>query len=152
MEICRRKDEVEISELDPFLAELLRQIPPSANPEGVPAAEQRLILKPVNPITGHDGALVGEPIHEALVGRHPSAPLHDSPPPKQESNSDDLAARAGRVHRDREAQLRAVAGNGNLDAVLVVQAPLKANIRQRQTHGRHPRHHLVRCERLGADE
>jgi hypothetical protein len=42
MEICRRKDEIEISELDPFLAELLRQIPPSANPEGVPAAEQRL--------------------------------------------------------------------------------------------------------------
>ena len=48
MEICRRKDEVEISELDPFLAELLRQIPPSANPEGVPAAEQRLFSPPAN--------------------------------------------------------------------------------------------------------
>ena len=48
MEICRRKDEIDISELDPFLAELLRQIPPSANPEGVPAAEQRLFSPPVN--------------------------------------------------------------------------------------------------------
>ena len=33
MEICRRKSAIEISELDPFLAELLRQIPASANPE-----------------------------------------------------------------------------------------------------------------------
>src|SRR5258708_16797545 len=48
MEICRRKDEIEISELDPFLAELLRQIPPSANPESVPAAEQRLFSPPAN--------------------------------------------------------------------------------------------------------
>ena len=49
MEICRRKDEIEISELDPFLAELLRQIPTSANPEGVPAAEQRLFSPPADP-------------------------------------------------------------------------------------------------------
>jgi len=46
MEICRRNDEIEISELDPFLAELLRQIPASTNPEGVPAAEQRLFSPP----------------------------------------------------------------------------------------------------------
>jgi hypothetical protein len=46
MEICRRNDEIEISELDPFLAELLRQIPASANPEGVPAAEERLFSPP----------------------------------------------------------------------------------------------------------
>ena len=32
MEICRRKNQIEISELDPFLAELLRQIPASAKP------------------------------------------------------------------------------------------------------------------------
>jgi hypothetical protein len=46
MEICRRKNQIEISELDPFLAELLRQIPASANPEGAPAAEQRLFSPP----------------------------------------------------------------------------------------------------------
>jgi len=48
MEICRRNDEIEISELDPFLAELLRQIPVSANPEGVPAAEERLFSPPAD--------------------------------------------------------------------------------------------------------
>jgi hypothetical protein len=48
MEICRRNDGIEISELDPFLAELLRQIPASANPEGVPAAEQRLFSPPAD--------------------------------------------------------------------------------------------------------
>ena len=48
MEICRRKDGIEISELDPFLAELLRQIPASANPEGVAAAEERLFSPPTN--------------------------------------------------------------------------------------------------------
>ena len=46
MEICRRKDELEISELDPFLAELLRQIPASTSPEGSTAAEQRLFSRP----------------------------------------------------------------------------------------------------------
>jgi hypothetical protein len=48
MEICRRDDELEISELDPFLAELLRQIPASADPEGVPDAEQRLFSLPAD--------------------------------------------------------------------------------------------------------
>jgi Domain of unknown function (DUF2017) len=46
MEICRRKDELEISELDPFLAELLRQIPVSTNPDGASAAETRLFSLP----------------------------------------------------------------------------------------------------------
>jgi hypothetical protein len=46
MEICRRKDGLEISELDPFLAELLRQVPASTNPESVPAAEKRLFSPP----------------------------------------------------------------------------------------------------------
>ncbi len=48
MEICRRKSAIEISELDPLLAELLRQIPASANPDGAPAAEQRLFSPPTN--------------------------------------------------------------------------------------------------------
>jgi uncharacterized protein DUF2017 len=48
MEICRRKGAIEISELDPFLAELLRQIPASANPDGAPAAEQRIFSSPTN--------------------------------------------------------------------------------------------------------
>jgi len=46
MEICRRDDELEISELDPFLAELLRQIPSSTNPEDSVDAEQRLFSRP----------------------------------------------------------------------------------------------------------
>jgi len=49
MEICRRNDVIEISELDPFLAELLRQIPASTDPEGVSAAEQRLFSPPAYP-------------------------------------------------------------------------------------------------------
>jgi uncharacterized protein DUF2017 len=48
MEIRRRKSQIEISELDPFLAELLRQIPASANPEGTPAAEERIFSQPAN--------------------------------------------------------------------------------------------------------
>jgi Domain of unknown function (DUF2017) len=48
MEICRRKNQIEISELDPFLAELLRQIPASANREGAPAAEERIFSAPTN--------------------------------------------------------------------------------------------------------
>ncbi len=39
---------IEISDLDPFLAELLRQIPASTDPEGVPAAEQRLFMPPAD--------------------------------------------------------------------------------------------------------
>jgi hypothetical protein len=48
MEIRRRKNQIEISELDPFLAELLREIPASANPEGAPAAEERIFSPPSN--------------------------------------------------------------------------------------------------------
>jgi Domain of unknown function (DUF2017) len=48
MEICRRKNQIEISEIDPFLAELLRQIPASTNPEGAPAAEERIFSAPSN--------------------------------------------------------------------------------------------------------
>jgi Domain of unknown function (DUF2017) len=48
MEICRRKNQIEISEIDPFLAELLRQIPASANPDGAPAAEERIFSPPSN--------------------------------------------------------------------------------------------------------
>jgi hypothetical protein len=49
MQICRHQDQLEISELDPFLAELLRQIPASTNPDGAPAAETRLFSSPVDP-------------------------------------------------------------------------------------------------------
>ena len=48
MEIRRRHDKIELSELDPFLAELLRQIPASADTSGAPAAEQRLFSSPAN--------------------------------------------------------------------------------------------------------
>ena len=46
MEIARREDHLEISELDPFLAELLRQVPASARAEGDPAAEARIFSAP----------------------------------------------------------------------------------------------------------
>jgi len=46
MEICREDDALQISDLDPFLAELLRQIPLSANPAGAPGAEARLFSQP----------------------------------------------------------------------------------------------------------
>jgi hypothetical protein len=48
MEIRRRRNQIEISELDPFLSELLRQIPTSAKPEGAPAAEERIFSPPAN--------------------------------------------------------------------------------------------------------
>src|SRR5215469_7314157 len=48
MEIRRRKNQIEISEIDPFLAELLRQIPASTSTDGAPAAEQRVFSPPVN--------------------------------------------------------------------------------------------------------
>src|ERR1700719_1477835 len=48
MEICRRNDVIEISDVDPFLAELLRQIPASANPADSPAAQQRLFSAPAD--------------------------------------------------------------------------------------------------------
>jgi hypothetical protein len=48
MEICRRGDEVEISDLDPFLAELLRQIPASTETEDSSAARERLFTAPAD--------------------------------------------------------------------------------------------------------
>ena len=49
MEVVRHDGELQISEIDPFLAELLRQIPASTHPESVPAAEQRLHSAPAGP-------------------------------------------------------------------------------------------------------
>lgn len=49
MEVFRNNGTLEISEIDPFLAELLRQIPASTNPEAVPAVEQRLYCAPAGP-------------------------------------------------------------------------------------------------------
>jgi hypothetical protein len=46
MEFRRQDDCLEISELDPFLAELLRQIPESCNVEGIEAAQQRIFSTP----------------------------------------------------------------------------------------------------------
>src|SRR6267378_3329470 len=46
MEFRRHEDCLEISELDPFLAELLRQIPESCNVEGVETAQQRIFSAP----------------------------------------------------------------------------------------------------------
>ena len=46
MEISRKGEALQISDLDPFLAELLRQIPASTNSEGAPDAEARLFSKP----------------------------------------------------------------------------------------------------------
>jgi len=46
MEFLRQPDCLEITELDPFLAELLRQIPESCNVEGVEAAQQRIFSGP----------------------------------------------------------------------------------------------------------
>ena len=46
MEFRRLNDCLEISELDPFLAELLRQIPESTNAEGTESAQQRVFSLP----------------------------------------------------------------------------------------------------------
>ena len=46
MEICRQGNELKMSDLDPFLAELLRQIPTCASSEGAPAVEARLFSPP----------------------------------------------------------------------------------------------------------
>lgn len=46
MEFRRQDDCLEITELDPFLAELLRQIPESTSTEGAEAAEHRLFSSP----------------------------------------------------------------------------------------------------------
>ena len=57
MEIRQRNGQIEVSELDPFLAELLRQIPTSGDPGGVPAAEQRLFSPPT---TGKETEICAE--------------------------------------------------------------------------------------------
>ena len=46
MEICREGETLQIADLDPFLAELLRQIPASTSSEGTPEAQARLFSKP----------------------------------------------------------------------------------------------------------
>jgi Domain of unknown function (DUF2017) len=46
MEICRKGEALQVSDLDPFLAELLRQIPASTNPQGETEAEARLFSRP----------------------------------------------------------------------------------------------------------
>lgn len=46
MEICRQNDALEISELDPFLAELLRQIPESTSANEASPAKARLFSAP----------------------------------------------------------------------------------------------------------
>ena len=46
MEISRKGEALQISDLDPFLAELLRQIPGCTNTEGTPDAEARLFCRP----------------------------------------------------------------------------------------------------------
>jgi hypothetical protein len=46
MEIRRQGDILELAELDPLLAELLRQIPESTKTEGCEAAEQRMFSPP----------------------------------------------------------------------------------------------------------
>ena len=48
MDVQRNNGALEISEIDPFLAELLRQIPGSTNPDSVPAAK-RLFCAPAGP-------------------------------------------------------------------------------------------------------
>lgn len=52
MQIERVGGHLKISELDPFLAELLRQIPESADPGGDAAAEKRIFSKPADPSEG----------------------------------------------------------------------------------------------------
>ena len=49
MEVRRQGDQLEICEIDPFLAELLRQIPESTNTDGAEAARQRLFSAPAQP-------------------------------------------------------------------------------------------------------
>lgn len=49
MEIRREGDVLELSELDPFLAELLRQVPESAKAEGCEEAKSRLFSLPTTP-------------------------------------------------------------------------------------------------------
>jgi hypothetical protein len=46
MDVCRLRQGLRISELDPFLTELLRQIPESASLNDAPAAKARLFSEP----------------------------------------------------------------------------------------------------------
>jgi hypothetical protein len=48
MEAKRNGNDLEISDIDPFLAELLRQLPESTNAENVAGAEQRLFSLPAD--------------------------------------------------------------------------------------------------------
>lgn len=48
MDVRRSDDGLEFSEIDPFLAELLRQIPESAQPNDSPAARARLFAAPID--------------------------------------------------------------------------------------------------------
>jgi hypothetical protein len=49
MEFRRKDDVLELSDLDPFLAELLRQIPASTKCDDAGAAEQRIFSEPAPP-------------------------------------------------------------------------------------------------------
>ena len=49
MEFRRKDDVLELSDLDPFLAELLRQIPNSTKCDDAAAAEQRIFSAPAQP-------------------------------------------------------------------------------------------------------
>ncbi|MGH8093637.1 MAG: DUF2017 family protein [Chthoniobacterales bacterium] len=49
MEVFRNNGALEISEIDPFLAELMRQIPASTRPEAASPAEERLFSPPADP-------------------------------------------------------------------------------------------------------
>ncbi len=48
MEIRRTGEHLVITDVDPFLAELLRQIPESTNPDGIESAEKRIFSQPAN--------------------------------------------------------------------------------------------------------
>ncbi len=52
MEIRHNGEALEIAELDPFLAELLRQIPESTQPDGNADAAKRLFSAPADPANG----------------------------------------------------------------------------------------------------
>ena len=49
MEFCRKDDVLELSDLDPFLAELLRQIPASTKYDDAAEAERRIFSEPAQP-------------------------------------------------------------------------------------------------------
>ena len=49
MEVSCNNGTLEITEIDPFLAELLRQLPGSTKPDTIPAAEQRIFSLPAGP-------------------------------------------------------------------------------------------------------